>query len=508
VRNKIERLRVLYRAYGTRSLAAGAGLIIALGILIGLLEALVLRTITDLAGVIANTQQPALQLPLVGRLEPAGAVVLSLLATLVVIGLRWVDAMTATRLAMQPMHNARASLTNAYLSSEYAEQQRRHLGDVQTVLTTHAPTVGLSFLAVASGLSAFVIVLVLAAAAVVQAPIASLALGAGLVAVSVIIAPLQRRIAKYSTRFGTEQRRYGAVSLELGELAGEIQLTGTDAAARGRHDEVSMELASAAITVSAVSRFASNLYRSLILLLLVGGIGIMVTADIADITTTGTVILLMVRALMESQLVYANLVLLTEKLPYAGAMHDLVEELDGFAVPTGAVDLDRIESIVVDGARFVHHPAAPSDPANGASESIAIQSDSQATPVMSAKICQGEKVGIVGASGEGKSTLLGMIAGLYAPESGDVLLNGRPVRDHRRHTVAREVAVVAQEPRLLTGSVAENVAFFREWVHQDDIEWALASVGLYDEVAVWPDGLDTVIGHRSPAPSPVDPACC
>ena len=56
--------------------------------------------------------------------------------------------------------------------------------------------------------------------------------------------------------------------------------------------------------------------------------------------------------------------------------------------------------------------------------------------------------------------------------------------------------MVPQTARLITSSMRDNVQFFRDWVGDADIEWAMRSVGLHDEVLSWPDGYDTVVGHR------------
>ena len=70
-------------------------------------------------------------------------------------------------------------------------------------------------------------------------------------------------------------------------------------------------------------------------------------------------------------------------------------------------------------------------------------------------IRSGETLAIVGASGSGKTTLLRVLAGLEAPDAGDVLIDGKPI-----HGVGSERAVIFQEPRLLPWlTVLDNVAF-------------------------------------------------
>lgn len=478
----------LHRTYGGQFTRRTALLIVAIGVAIGLLEAMVLRAITDLAGLITETGERRLQFPGIGELSGPSTVALSVGATLIVIVLRWVDAHAATRFSLQPMERVRADLTSAFLHAGHLQQQRHRAGEVQEVLSTHAPAVGLTFLGIASGLSAFVIVLVLSLVAVVREPLAFIALALALVVVAMLIAPLQRKIARRSEVLGTTQIRYGEQTSGTVQLSQEFKLfAGASNAAAARLDDVSGAVTSAASRLMALTRFASNLYRSLVLLLLVGGLGIMVVADVGSVTATGAVLLLLIRALMESQLVYANIALVTEKLPYAMAIDELVTELDAYADQRGDEHLDPVHHVELVNAQFDYAVAQPEADKTHSLPSMA--------PV-TVTITTGEKLGVVGASGQGKSTLLAMIAGLFEPTAGEVRVNGTAPMSYTRASFSRQVAVVPQTARLITLSVRDNVRFFRDWIDDEAIEWAMRSVGLHDEVVSWPDGYDTVIGHR------------
>ena len=488
MRTRLAQIARLNRAYGGKFTRRTAVLIIVIGVAIGLLEAMVLRAITDLAGLITDTGERRLQFPIIGELGGAGTVALSVGATLIVILLRWIDAQAATRFSLQPMERVRSELSAAFLRANHLQQQSHREGEIQEILSTHAPAVGLTFLGIASGLSALVIVLVLSLVAVVREPLAFIALALALVVVAALIAPLQRQIAKRSEALGATQIRYGEHTSGTVQLSQEFKLfAGASDAALERLDGVSGSVTGAATRLMALTRFASNLYRSLVLLLLVGGLGIMVVADVGSVTTTGAVLLLLIRALMESQLVYANIALVTEKLPYAMSIDSLVVELDAGADSTGNDQLSAVHTVELTGAQFDYSAAMAED-----SQVRGLPSMGQVTM----KIGLGEKLGVVGASGQGKSTMLAMVAGLIEPTAGSVAINGGSPSAFGRASFSREVAVVPQTARLITLSVRDNVRFFRDWIDDDAIEWAMRSVGLHDEVVSWPDGYDTVIGHR------------
>jgi sulfonate transport system ATP-binding protein len=97
-------------------------------------------------------------------------------------------------------------------------------------------------------------------------------------------------------------------------------------------------------------------------------------------------------------------------------------------------------------------------------------------------IAPGSFVSVVGRSGEGKSTLLRLLAGLDAPDAGSVVLGGEPVRG-----IPPSVTIMFQDARLLPWqTVLENVGIARGPGWREQAQAALASVGLAERGAEWP----------------------
>ena len=69
----------------------------------------------------------------------------------------------------------------------------------------------------------------------------------------------------------------------------------------------------------------------------------------------------------------------------------------------------------------------------------------------------GERVGIVGASGCGKSSIVRLLLRLYDPDSGEVRVGGYPLQELRSDALRRQIAVVSQDTYLFHGSVEENI---------------------------------------------------
>ena len=103
---------------------------------------------------------------------------------------------------------------------------------------------------------------------------------------------------------------------------------------------------------------------------------------------------------------------------------------------------------------------------------------------------------VIGASGSGKTTLSDLVAGLYAPQSGAVLLDGVPlgeldVQDWRRH-----IGYVPQELLLLHDTIRANVTLGAADIGEAEVEEALRQAGAWEFVEALPEGMNTMAGER------------
>ncbi len=92
----------------------------------------------------------------------------------------------------------------------------------------------------------------------------------------------------------------------------------------------------------------------------------------------------------------------------------------------------------------------------------------------------GERVGIVGASGSGKSTLALLAAGLHEPWSGEVLLDGQPLRDIPRAVLRQSVQVVDQHGALFSGTIRDNIAMWDPTVSEERLHAAARDAVIHD----------------------------
>ncbi|MEX0871044.1 MAG: thiol reductant ABC exporter subunit CydD [Aquisalimonadaceae bacterium] len=103
---------------------------------------------------------------------------------------------------------------------------------------------------------------------------------------------------------------------------------------------------------------------------------------------------------------------------------------------------------------------------------------------------------ITGPSGSGKSTLLLLILGMLDHRQGEVLVDGRPLRDLAAGSLEATIGWLGQTPRLLPGTVADNIRLGRPTASAEDVETAAANAGVLRFTDALPDGLDTPLGER------------
>ena len=115
---------------------------------------------------------------------------------------------------------------------------------------------------------------------------------------------------------------------------------------------------------------------------------------------------------------------------------------------------------------------------------------------VSLSIAPGEHVTVIGPSGAGKSTLLSLIPRFIDPERGSVSIDGTDIRRFQVASLRQQVALVFQEPVLLRGTIAENIAYGRPDATSAEVRKAAEIAGIAERVESLVDGYATRVGER------------
>ena len=115
---------------------------------------------------------------------------------------------------------------------------------------------------------------------------------------------------------------------------------------------------------------------------------------------------------------------------------------------------------------------------------------------LSLEIAAGEYVALVGSSGVGKTTLCSLIPRFYDVTAGQILLDGRDIRDVTLRSLRRSIGIVQQDVYLFAGTVAENIRYGKLDASREEIVEAARQAHAHDFIMTLPDGYDTDIGQR------------
>jgi ATP-binding cassette subfamily B protein len=111
-------------------------------------------------------------------------------------------------------------------------------------------------------------------------------------------------------------------------------------------------------------------------------------------------------------------------------------------------------------------------------------------------VSPGETIALVGSTGSGKSTTLGLLHRAFDPQSGRITVDGHDIREISLFALRRNIGVVFQEPMLFARSIRENLAVGKPDATDEEMLLALDRAQATEVMARQPDGLDTLVGER------------
>lgn len=132
-------------------------------------------------------------------------------------------------------------------------------------------------------------------------------------------------------------------------------------------------------------------------------------------------------------------------------------------------------------------------------EHVTFRYDAHAVPLyadFSMRIAPGERIGLIGHSGSGKTTFIKLIQRLYDVQSGAILIDGQDIAQVRQASLRAQIAIVQQEPLLFHRTLSENIAYARPGATRAEIERAARLANAHEFIAALPNGYETLVGER------------
>lgn len=442
-----------------------------------LLEALFIVLLTGIGMGLVSGQETVG--PAFGQVLPMNAaLVLAALSLILRITLSLVGVGISARLTAAVTTAQRQRLSSAYLRTSWATQQAEPAGRLQELLTSFVNRITQTVSTMANAITAGLSLLAFLATGVAIDPLSTGAVLIALAVVGGILTPLRNAIRRRSKRNAEAGIAFANAVSELGSLGLEMQTFGAR-----EHFERRINRLSRAATLThrrtlELQNALPHIYISLAYGALLAGVAVLSLAATVNLATIGAIMLLMLRSLAYGQQLSTASAAIAAHLPF----------------------LENVEATRV---RYARGPAT-----RGASRPLSV-APLEATDVefsyveerpaladVTFRLELGEAIGVIGPSGAGKSTLAQLLLGLREPTGGMIRVGGVPLPEIDRVWWTERVAFVPQEANLLTGTVADNIRFFRKNLTDDDLRQAAQQANVLADIEALPQGFDTHLGER------------
>ena len=193
-------------------------------------------------------------------------------------------------------------------------------------------------------------------------------------------------------------------------------------------------------------------------------------------------------------------------LLYLQRFFDPLIDLSQFysAFQSAGAALEKISGVLDEAPKVAEpeHPASLPERADRLSQGREVRFDSvrfgyraaTVLPDLDLTIAAGQTVALVGATGAGKTTIARLLARIYDPIEGNVLLDGVDLRQLTDRSLRHEVILITQENFLFTGSIADNIELGKPRASRAEIAAAATAIGAHPFISALPDGYDEQVG--------------
>ncbi|MBI4934978.1 MAG: ABC transporter ATP-binding protein [Actinobacteria bacterium] len=446
----------------------------------GLAEAAFLVVATRLALAVSDGAERA-ELFLGRSMSMSAGLWLALALLVVRFLLAWFANRIAADMGVAIAAELRRDLSRAFLHASWERQQSDRVGRLQELMTSYATSGSNLVSGFTNGLTAAFGLLALLALAIAVSPVGALVVIAAVAVLALALRPVRERLRRRSLETLDTGMSFAT---GLGEMAGlglELQVFGVQDEMAARVDSLIDEGRDSTRRLAVLRGIVPHLYTSLAYVALVGALALASGSDTADVDSLGAVMLVMLRSLSYGQQLQVSAAVVSTMRPYVAELEGEINSYRDAAVRDGGLPVGDVGDIEFRDVGFEYVPGEP------------------VLTGVDVTVGRGEVVGIIGPSGSGKSTLVQLLLGLRSPTSGTVLADGRPVSSLSRAEWVRRVTFVPQTPRLVRGTVADNIRFLRPGVSDAQVEAAARLAHVHDEIVATLEGYARQVGESGGA---------
>ena len=386
------------------------------------------------------------------------------------------QALLGARMTSAAQTEARRQLLGTFLESSWELQSTERLGHLQELVTTYANRVADSVTLLVTGVVAFFNFAALMVVAVVVNPAGTGIIIAGVVFISLLLRPLARATRASAAKQVRANAEYAVRTAGVVRLAQEIRVFHAVETVRSSANEAALEAQHSLTRTRFLLRSLPNLYQATAMALVLAAVTAVYFAHVSTVGGLGAVVLLLVRGMTYSQTLQGVHTAGAEVVNYLDELHEWQARYSSHRVIDGYDPIDDVDSIEFREVFFSYTDRVP------------------VLHGVSFRIERGKSTGIVGPSGAGKSTLVQLLLRLRHPASGSYALNGIDADSYLLGDFYRQVAFVPQDPKIVRGSVRDNIVFFRDDITDESIERAARLAQLHDDICSWTGAYDHEIG--------------
>lgn len=441
-----------------------------------LLEALFIVLLTGIGMALAgggDTVGPAF-----GRfLSVTNALLLAALSLTLRVTFGLLSVKVSAYLAAAVTTTQRQRLSHAYLRTSWAVQQTEPTGRLQELLTSFVTRITQTVSTLSTAITAGLSLLAFLGTGLVVNPLATGAVLIALTVVGGILTPIRRAIRRRSGRNANAGLAFANAVSELGSLGLEMQTFGAERRFEDRIDELTKKSAVTQRRTQELQGAMPQIYMSLAYGAVLAGVALLSLAPAFDLAVVSAVMLLMLRSLSYGQQLSTASATIAASLPFLEGVEDTVRRYEDASAVRGTARPSAVVPLEVADVSFAY-------------------ADRPALADVSFRLEPGEAIGVIGPSGAGKSTMAQLLLGLRLPTSGTIRAGGVPLHDVDRGWWTQRVAFVAQDAQLFTGTVAENIRFFRDGISEEDLREAARQANILRDIEDLPHGFDTHLGER------------